>query len=312
MTDKKIVIVKEPGARLDAWLASEIEDISRTYIRTLIDNGLVLVNDSIKKPSHIVETGDRIEITIPPPEPTDIPPAEIPLEILHEDEDIIVINKQAGLVTHPSHGHRDDTLVNALLNYNINLSNISGEKRPGIVHRLDKDTSGVMVIAKNNKAHENLSAQFKDRLVQKEYRCIVRGRMRNSKGIIDDPIGRDKHNRKKFAVNLAGGKEAESHFEALEKFQLATYVKVNIMTGRTHQIRVHMASIGYPVIGDTVYGRGWNPGKEGSVELRSFLKDLDRVMLHSYRLTLFHPTTAEQLEFTAPLPEEFNRLLKYL
>lgn len=297
----------ETGLRLDQLLMRHLPEHSRVFLQRLIESESVLINDSPRKRSYAVKTGDKVSVAIPSPESSDLEPADIPLDILYEDSEIIVINKQAGLVVHPSYGHRDNTLVNALLNYNPNLSSIGGVLRPGIVHRLDKDTSGVMVIAKNDRAHHALSAQFKARTVEKDYLCFIRGIPAAGRGGINTSLGRDPHNRKRFAVVDNGGKEAVSEYEVLKTFKFTSLMKVRIKTGRTHQVRLHMAHIGCPVIGDKTYGRAWKPPK-APADLTAFLKRLDRVMLHSWRLSLNHPAGGERKTFVAPQPEEFMEL----
>jgi 23S rRNA pseudouridine1911/1915/1917 synthase len=302
-----IVAEDEAGGRLDRLLALHLPEHSRVFMQSLISSDNVLVNGSPKKRSYAARPGDEISVIIPPPEPSGIEPADIPLDIIYEDSEMIVINKKAGIVVHPSYGHRQDTLVNALLNYNPNLSTIGGVFRPGIVHRLDRDTSGVMIIAKNDQAHHALSAQFKDRSVEKDYLCFVRGTPPKPRNEIITLVGRDPHNRKRFAVLDGGGKEAVSIYEVLDAFKFITLVKVRIKTGRTHQVRLHMAYIGCPVVGDKTYGRAWKPAKVHA-ELAEFLKNLDRVMLHSSQLSLNHPSNGERKTFFAPQPDEFTQL----
>jgi len=302
-----IVAEDEAGRRLDQLLAFRLPQHSRVFLQNLISSGNVLVNGSPKKRSYAAKLDDEVSVIIPPPEPSGIEPADIPLDIIYEDSDMIIINKKAGIVVHPSYGHRQDTIVNALLNYNPNLSTIGGVFRPGIVHRLDRDTSGVMIIAKNDRAHHILSAQFKDRSVEKDYLCFVRGIPIKPRDEIITLVGRDPHNRKRFAVLDNGGKEAVSVYEVLNAFKFITLVKVRIKTGRTHQVRLHMAYIGCPVVGDKTYGRAWKPAK-APAELTEFLKNLDRVMLHSSQLSLTHPSGGEWKTFFAPQPDEFTQL----
>ena len=283
--------------RLDKFLAEEVEDISRTYLQELIDQEEVTVNGSGTKSSYRLQLGDEVELNIPEPEKTELEPEEIPLNIIYEDEDIVVINKQADLVVHPAPGHESGTLVNALLYHCNNLSGISGEVRPGIVHRLDKDTTGVMVVAKNNQAHLNLSQQFKDRETEKRYLTLVEGNIKHNKGKIDAAIGRDPKDRKKMAVTSSNSKKAVTRFEILERFGDYTWVEVKLETGRTHQIRVHMSYLGNPIVGDETYGyRNSNLGAK-------------RQLLHAYRLGFEHPTKNEWMEFEAELPQDMQEIL---
>ncbi|SDC48253.1 MULTISPECIES: RluA family pseudouridine synthase [unclassified Candidatus Frackibacter] len=286
--------------RLDKFLAGEVEDISRTYVQELIDQEEVTVNGSGTKSSYRLQLGDEVELNIPEPEKTELEPEEIPLNIIYEDEDIVVINKQADLVVHPAPGHESGTLVNALLYHCNNLSGISGEVRPGIVHRLDKDTTGVMVVAKNNQAHLNLSQQFKDRETEKRYLTLVEGNIKHNKGKIDAAIGRDPKDRKKMAVTSSNSKKAVTRFEILERFGDYTWVEVKLETGRTHQIRVHMSYLGNPIVGDETYGyRNSNLGAK-------------RQLLHAYRLGFEHPTKNEWMEFEAELPQDMQGILESL
>lgn len=306
-----IVTGVELTERLDQHLVKLLPEYSRAFLQNLISAGNVLVNGNARKSSYTPKNGDRLTITIPPPSPASIEPAAIPLDILYEDDDMIVINKKAGMVVHPAYGHQQDTLVNALLHYNPELSSIGGVKRPGIVHRLDKDTSGVMIIAKSDRSHNQIASQFKARTIEKDYLCFVRGTPAKTHGEIITGHGRDPHNRKKFAVILGAGKEAVSIYEVLDAYPFCSFVKVKIKTGRTHQVRLHMVHIGCPVIGDKKYGRSWNPPKAPK-EFTEFLKNLDRVMLHSSRLALDHPVTAERKTFYAPPPPEFTYLEQIL
>jgi len=286
--------------RLDKFLAEEVEDISRTYLQELIDQEEVTVNGRGVKSSYRLQLRDKVELNIPEPEKTELEPEEIPLNIIYEDEDIVVINKQADLVVHPAPGHESGTLVNALLYHCNNLSGISGEVRPGIVHRLDKDTTGVMVVAKNNQAHLNLSQQFKDRETEKRYLTLVEGNIKHNKGKIDAAIGRDPRDRKKMAVTSRNSKKAVTRFEILERFGDYTWVEVKLETGRTHQIRVHMSYLGNPIVGDKTYGyKNSNLGAK-------------RQLLHAYRLGIEHPTKNEWMEFEAEIPQDMQEILESL
>jgi len=287
------------GVRLDAWLAEAVPEHSRARWQGLIREGRVTVNGESVKPNCKLRIDDCVRWTVPGPVEALPQPEEIPLDILYEDRDLIVINKPAGLVVHPAAGHDTGTLVNALLHHCTDLAGIGGEKRPGIVHRLDKDTSGVMVIAKNEAAMNSLARQFKERETEKEYLALVRGEPSPPGGTVETTIGRHPVHRKKMAVNVRGGRGAVSRYEVLKNFGEVSLVRVRIETGRTHQIRVHMAHIRHPVIGDTVYGRN------SSVKA-------PRQMLHAARLSLTHPATGRRLTFEAPLPADMKNCMDSL
>lgn len=293
--------VEKSGMRLDAWLAEEQPEHSRARWQSLIDNGDVTINGESAKRNRKLQAGDRVEWTIPEPVSTDTLPEDIPLNILYEDSYMIVINKPAGLVVHPAAGNEDGTLVNALLYHCKDLAGIGGEKRPGIVHRLDKDTSGVMVIAKTETALNELARQFKSRETEKEYQAIVRGVPAPPHGRIETTIGRHPIHRKKMAVNVRSGRHAVSNYDVIEAFEQAALLRVRIETGRTHQIRVHMAHLKHPIVGDKLYGRS----QPGPVQA-------DRQMLHAAKLSLGHPDTGERLTFQAPLPPDMDALLTQL
>ena len=286
--------------RIDKYISSKNEDISRVMVQRLIDEGNVLVNGKGTKASYKVQTGDKILVRIEDPKPTELVPQEIPLDVVYEDNDILVINKQKGLVVHPGNGNQDGTLVNAILaRCKDSLSGIGGEIRPGIVHRIDKDTSGLLIVAKNDKAHINMSNQIKEHKVKKTYLALVRGVIKENLATINMPIARSTKDRVKMAVDK-NGKNAVTHIKVLERFNGYTYIEVNIETGRTHQIRVHMSQIGYPLVGDYVYSNGKNPfGVEGQ-------------MLHSYKLEFEHPITGKKMELTAELPKYFKDVLDEL
>ncbi|ADD02603.1 pseudouridine synthase, RluA family [Thermoanaerobacter italicus Ab9] len=289
---------EDEGKRIDVFLAAEL-DYTRSYIKKLIVDGLVFVNGKTVKPSYKVKENDEVVVNIPEAEKIDVLPENIPLDILYEDDDIIVINKPQGMVVHPAPGNYSGTLVNALLYHCKNLSGINGILRPGIVHRLDKDTSGVMVVAKNDKAHISLSNQIKERSVFKKYVAIVEGVIKDEEGKIEAPIGRHPVDRKKMAV-IEDGRYALTLYKVLERFKENTLVEAVIKTGRTHQIRVHMAFIGHPVVGDPVYGFKKQKFK------------LEGQALHSSILGFIHPTKGVYMEFEAPLPEYFVRLIEIL
>ena len=298
----KNVIVNEndKGKRLDIYIAENFNELSRTMIKKLIESNNVLVNDKSEKVSYKVQANDNISIDVPEAKETKLKAQEIPLDIIYEDSDIIVVNKPKGMVVHPANGNPDGTLVNAILSICKNsLSGIGGELRPGIVHRLDKDTSGLIIVAKNDKAHINMSEQIKERNVKKTYIALVRGNVPEEEATINMPIGRSTKDRKKMAVTK-NGKQAITHFKVLKRYSKYTLLEIKIETGRTHQIRVHMAEIGYPVVGDVVYSNGKNEfGIEGQ-------------MLHAYKLEFMHPITNKHMELTAPLLQYFEEILKKL
>ncbi len=296
---EKIVADLE-NMRLDAYISSKKTNLSRTNIQRLIEEGNVLVNGQKKKISYKVQIGDNIEINIPEAKETSIKAENIPVEVVYEDNDIIVVNKPKGMVVHPANGNPDGTLVNAIMAMcKGSLSGIGGEIRPGIVHRLDKDTSGLLIVAKNDLAHINMSNQIKDRQVKKIYIALVKGNINENEATINMPIGRSTKDRKKMAVRK-DGKEAITHFKVLKRYKNYTLLEVKIDTGRTHQIRVHMAEIGHPVVGDMVYSKGKNEfGVEGQ-------------MLHSKSLDFKHPITGKEMHLEAKLPEYFEKVLEKL
>ena len=287
------------GTRLDMFLAAQRPEHSRARWQQLIRAGHVRVSSQARKASHELRAGDIIEFEVPEPEPAGLVAQALPLTILFEDADIIVINKQPDLVVHPAAGHAAGTLVNALLHHCHDLAGIGGELRPGIVHRLDKDTSGALVVAKSEQAMSGLVHQFKNGLVQKEYLAIVWGRVEPRTGHIETLIGRNPHNRKKMSAQPESGRHALTDYEVLEQFTDAAVLRVRIHTGRTHQIRVHLAHIGHPVVGDTVYGRARRNELPAPAE---------RQMLHAHQLAFEHPCTGQPLSFTAPVPEDFRIL----
>ena len=300
METKKYSITSDlVGLRLDKALSDRL-DLSRATIQRLIEEEKILVNYKTVKPSYKAQLDDEITVLEDEPKETKLEAEDIPLDIIYEDEDILVVNKQKGLVVHPGNGNPNGTLVNAVLAHcKDSLSGIGGEIRPGIVHRIDKDTSGLLIIAKNDKAHVAMSEQIKNHEVKKTYIALVRGRMKENKATIDMPIARSEKDRTKMAVSR-NGKNAVTHIEAIEKFENYTLLEVNIETGRTHQIRVHLAEIGYPIVGDGVYSNGKNPfGVQGQ-------------MLHSQKLEFKHPITGKQMKLEAPLPEYFEEVLEKL
>ena len=298
MESKLIIDVsdEETGERIDSFLSGKTE-FTRTRIQQLIKDKNITVNGKATKSSYKIEENDEIAIEVPEAETTEIKPENIKIDIVYEDSDIAVINKQAGLVVHPAHGHYSGTLVNAILYHIKDLSGINGEIRPGIVHRLDKDTSGLIVIAKNDKVHTALTEMFQEKKIRKTYLAILKGKLNKSEGKIVTQIGRDKNDRKKMTVidDITKGKNAITNYKVVSQNNLFTLVKVNIETGRTHQIRVHMRHLGYPILGDSVYGRKDNEKRQ---------------MLHAYKLEFLHPVTGHQMEFTGEIPEDFQKALK--
>lgn len=288
----------EENVRIDSFVSNKISDLSRTMIVKLIESDNIKVNGKSQKPSYKIQAGDKISIEIPEVKEVDLKAQEIPINIIYEDNDIIVINKEKGMVVHPAEGNWDGTLVNAIMAHcKDSLSGIGGELRPGIVHRLDKDTSGILIIAKNDKAHINLSEQIKNREVKKKYIALVRGIIPENEATINMPIGRSTKDRKKMEVTK-NGKEAITHFKVLKRYGKYTLLEVKIDTGRTHQIRVHLAEIGYPVVGDMVYSNGKNEfGVVGQ-------------MLHAQSLDFKHPTTGKKMHLEAELPEYFKKIIE--
>ncbi len=302
--DKVInVIAKENGIRLDLYLAGELKDFSRTFIQRLIKNKKVTINNIYPSVKTKVQKNDEIKVFIPPLQKLELKPEKIALDILYEDEHIIVINKPAGMVVHPAVGNYQGTLVNALLFHCPNLSGIGGILRPGIVHRLDKDTSGVMVVAKTDVAHLSLSKQFLEHKVEKKYIALVIGQFQNKYGRINVPIGRNRSDRKKMMVTGQQSREAVTFFEVLEEFKNFSLLEVKPETGRTHQIRVHLSYIKHPVLGDREYS---------SFSIKKYNLSIKRQMLHAQSLKFIHPATEEIVEFKTPLPDDMQDILQKL
>lgn len=291
-----VVPANEAKIRLDQFLAKRLPEFSRSRLQQLIRDGFVRLNNSTSRPRQIVRNGDKIELTEPPLEKIEALPEQIPLEILFEDNDLIVINKPAGLVVHPGAGHREHTLVNALLNHCATLSGIGGKERPGIVHRLDKDTSGCIVIAKNDTTHRELSRQFAARTVEKTYLALVAGKLRKSAGVIEEKIGRHPVHRQRMSATPLCGRAAKTEYRVIRSSERASLVECRLHSGRTHQIRVHLHHLGHPVLGDKVYGP-------------RLANDFSRQMLHAWKLGFRHPDTEEWKNFEAPLPADFNDAL---
>lgn len=289
------------GIRIDRYLSEQKAELSRSYLQKLLKEQGITVNGREVKANYKVQAGDEILISLPDLSEPDILPEDIPLDILYEDQDVMVVNKPKGMVVHPSAGHTSGTLVNAILFHcKGNLSGINGVMRPGIVHRIDKDTTGALLICKNDAAHHDLAEQLKEHSIKRRYRAVVWGNLKDDEGTVEGPIGRHPVDRKKMAVNYKNGKDAVTHYTVLERFGNATYVECRLETGRTHQIRVHMTSIGHPLLGDEVYGSGKNPWH------------LQGQALHAMVLGFVHPRTEEYMEFTAPLPAYFTDLLEKL
>lgn len=296
------VQAEQEGERLDKFLSIIYPDCSRSFFQKLIKNSQVHVNEHIQKASYPVHMEDVVTVEIPDAVETTIEPQNIPLDILYEDDDVLVVNKPKGMVVHPSAGHYLDTLVNAILYHcRDSLSGINGKIRPGIVHRIDMDTTGSLIVCKNDESHVNIAQQIKEHSVNRIYVGIVCGNLKEDDGTIEGPIGRHPTQRKKMAVNEKNGKPAITHYKVLERFGNYTYVQFKLETGRTHQIRVHMASIGHPLLGDELYSNGRSP-----------FKHLQGQTLHAQTIGFVHPRSGEYMEFTAPLPEYFEKLLHLL
>ncbi len=288
---------EEEGARLDQFIAKSC-DISRALSQQLIEQGNVIVNEKAVAKSYRLQQGDVLSVTIPPPEDTGVVAQDIPLTVVYEDSDLLVVNKPKGMVVHPAPGNPDGTLVNALLYHcGGSLSGIGGEIRPGIVHRIDKDTSGLLVVAKNDKSHQGLAEQFAVHSIQREYQAVVYGHFAQQEGTVDAPIGRSRNDRKKMAVTEMNSKHAITHYQVVASYKRFTHVKLQLETGRTHQIRVHMAKMGHPVAGDPVYGP------------KKVIASLHGQCLHAGTLGFIHPITGEALCFTSPLPDYFTSFI---
>ena len=301
MIDEINLTAQNAGERIDRFLCRDLESLSRSYIQKLLKDGHIKVNGRAVKANYKVNSGDQICVTIPELETPDILPENIPLDILYEDDDILVVNKPKGMVVHPAPGHYSHTLVNAVLYHcGEQLSGINGVQRPGIVHRIDMDTTGSLLICKNDRAHQILAEQLKEHSMTRRYHAIVCGNIKTDTGTVNAPIGRHPVDRKKMSVKAPNGRNAVTHYRVLERFGSFTYIECELETGRTHQIRVHMASIGHPILGDAVYGPAKCPYK------------LQGQTLHAKILGIMHPSTGEYMEFDAPLPEYFSDLLERL
>jgi 23S rRNA pseudouridine1911/1915/1917 synthase len=306
------ITTKDQGRRLDQFLAETNLHLSRSQAKNLIEKHHIFLNQKPTKPSAHVKAGNTVSGTLPGPRPLSLHPEPIPLTILYEDSSIIVIDKAPGMVVHPAHGNPSGTLVNALLYHCKDLAGINGVLRPGIVHRLDKDTSGVMVIAKDDEAFHQLTKQFKNRTVDKVYLAIVYGKFSQDEGLIDSAIGRHPSQRKRMSTRTKKGRSAITRWRKVEEFDSCTLLEIFPKTGRTHQIRVHLSSIGHPVLGDPLYGRKGRPGAIHDPALKESLKKLNRQALHAQRLELTHPQTGERVQFVAPIPEDMSIVLSFL
>lgn len=293
--------IEHEDQRIDRYLTEMLPEQSRSFFQKLIRDGFVIVNHIIVKVNYRLKTGDVIEIDTPDAVPTEIVPENIPLDILYEDDDLLIVNKPKGMVVHPAVGHSTGTLVNAIMYHcQGNLSGINGEIRPGIVHRIDKDTTGSLIICKNDEAHRNIAEQIKEHSVTRRYVGVVAGTFSEESGTVEGAIGRHPNDRKRMTINEKNGKPAVTHYRVLQTLKGASFIEFELETGRTHQIRVHMASISHPLLGDTVYGNSKNPYK------------LQGQALHARTIGFIHPTTGEYIEVSAPIPEYMTELVRKL
>jgi 23S rRNA pseudouridine1911/1915/1917 synthase len=302
----------DAGRRLDTLLPDKQPDFSRSQVQKAIKEGLIRVNGNIPKPSLLVADGDRIEINLPEPVPLEAQGEDIPLEILYEDDWVIVINKPAGMVVHPACGNYGGTLVNALLHHCTNLSGIGGVIRPGIVHRLDKGTSGVLVAAKNDKAHRHLSGQFKEHTVSRKYQALIFGALPEATGKIESVIGRHVSDRKKMSIHTRQGRPAVTYWRVLESFSGVSLVEAELETGRTHQVRVHLSSLNHPVVGDDIYGADKKMKQIGTKRMLDLLRSVKRPLLHAFHLTFRHPENGRPMTFEVPAPSDFSGIIETL
>ncbi|MCD6137690.1 MAG: RluA family pseudouridine synthase [Deltaproteobacteria bacterium] len=302
----------EARHRLDTIISKRVPGLSRSHAARLIRTGYIVVNHLKQKPAYLVKCGDVVQTELPVSQPIKAKPEPIPLSILYEDADIIILNKPAGVVVYPAPGHRSGTVVNALLYHYQNLEGIESELRPGIVHRLDKDTSGALIVAKNTIAHESLCSQFKERQVQKLYLALVYGNMKGSSGVIKLPIGRHPADRKKMSTKARKTRSTETRWRVKERFQGITLLEVDLRTGRTHQIRVHCAATGHPVVGDTTYGgkRKWKEFR--SRQMQDTIRSVPRQMLHAWQVEFIHPRLGHVMHFTSPIPEDMSSVINSL
>ncbi len=301
METKTIIVSEEMSGRLDKLASDQLGGTTRSYIKKLIESGGVTVNGEISKPNRKVKAGDEIKVVLPDPEELEITPENIPLDVVYEDSSMLIVNKPRGMVVHPAPGNYSGTLVNALMFHcGDSLSGINGEKRPGILHRIDKDTTGLLMVAKNDNAHQKLSEQIKEHSLTRAYKALVHGNIKQDSGTIDAPIGRHPTDRKKMTITGKNSREAVTHYNVLERFSKYTLVECVLETGRTHQIRVHMSKNGHPIVGDKTYG----------VKKEEF--NLNGQLLCAYKLGFIHPDTNEYMEFTCGLPDDFQRVIDIL
>jgi len=306
------VTEKDQGRRLDLFLSGTHLNLSRSQAKNLVEKHLILLNQRVTKPSAHVKAGDIVSGSLPEPKPLSLDPEPLPLTILYEDPFLIVIDKPSGMVVHPAYGNPSGTLVNALLYHCKDLAGINGVLRPGIVHRLDKDTSGVMVVAKEDEAFHHLTKQFRNRTVEKVYLAVVYGKFGQNEGLIDSAIGRHPSERKRMSTRTRKGRAAVTRWKKVEEFECCTLLEIYPQTGRTHQIRVHLSSIGHPVLGDPLYGRKGRPGAIHDTVLKKCVKRLNRQALHARRLEFTHPRSGERVKFVSPIPEDMNEVLGWL
>ena len=299
METKEFIVTEEKqNIRCDKFLSDELEDFSRESLKKLFKEGEVFLNDEKVKPSRKLLVGEMVKVNLPEPEVLDVIAENIPINIVYEDEDVVIVDKPQGMVVHPANGNYSGTLVNALMYHVKDLSSINGVIRPGIVHRIDKDTSGLLIVAKNDNAHNHLAAQFKEHSINRRYKTICHGIIHENLGTIDAPIGRDKIKRKEMCVTQSNSKRAVTHFDVIERYDKYTFLDVHLETGRTHQIRVHLKYISHPVVGDKVYGLN-----------REIDRPFKGQLLHAYKLGFIHPRTNEYMEFNSELPDYFYELL---
>lgn len=321
MNTQEFAVEETNTPRLDIYLAERVTDASRSYIQKLITDGHVLVNGSVQRPNHKVQRGDQISITIPPAEPMKVEAEDIPLDVVYEDGQILVINKARGMTVHPAPGSKQGTLVNAILAHSDDLSGIGGVERPGIVHRLDKDTTGLLVVAKTDQAHQSLQGQIQKRSAERRYIALVWGETKFNDAVVDAPIGRHPSDRQKMAVitdtDRYTAREAVTHLKVIQRFRSFTLLEAKLDTGRTHQIRVHCSFIGHSVVGDSAYGGAKRaiPSSYSKLEQRELsvlIEALHGQALHAFSLSFDHPTTGKRLSFEAPLPEDMQALVNCL